>query len=117
MLVAAIDQGSSSTKGALLDPAGDVIATAEAPVAVTRDGERVTHDPEELAGSVAAVLAELRRSGAPTAVALVCQRSTCLLWDRDGGRALTPALSWQDRSAAARVEALAPQAAEIARRT
>lgn len=117
MLILAVDQGSSSTKGALLDEAGAVHARAEAAIGVDRSGSRVAHDPEELLGSVRQVLAELAVAGRPDAVALACQRSTCLLWERDGGRPLTAALSWQDLSAAGRAAALSPRAAEIARRT
>src|SRR6476619_2102265 len=101
MLIAAVDQGSSSTKGALLDERGAVHARAEAAVGVRRDAGSVTHDPEELFASVRRVLVELAaaaRPARPDAVALACQRSTCLLWERDSGRPLTPALSWQDLS-------------------
>lgn len=117
LLILAVDQGSSSTKGALVDDAGVVHARAEAAVGVDRAGSRVTHDAEELLGSVRRVLAELARAGTPDAVALACQRSTCLLWERDGGRPLTAALSWQDLSAAGRLAALMPRAAEVARRS
>ncbi len=117
MLIAAVDQGSSTTKGALLDGSGVVRAQAAAPVAIERVGARARHDPEALLASVQQVLAELARAGTPDAVALACQRSTCLLWERESGRPLTAALSWQDLAAAGRVAALAPRAAEIGRRT
>ena len=118
MLVAAVDQGSSSTKGALLDArTGEAVAVASAPVAIHRDGERAEHDPEAVLASVRRVLDELATAGRPAALALACQRSTCLLWERAGGRPLTVALSWQDTSAASRVRELAPLAGEVARRT
>ena len=117
MRIAAVDQGSSSTKGALLDENGTVHARVEAKVSVRRDGNRVAHDPEELLASVLRVLGELAREGRPDAVALACQRSTCLVWERDGARPLTPALSWQDLSAAERAAALEPYMLEIAQRT
>lgn len=118
MLVAALDQGSSSTKGALLDArTGASVAAASAPVEIRREGERAEHDPEAVLASVRRVLDELAAAGRPAALALACQRSTCLLWERAGGRPLTAALSWQDTSAAPRVRELAPLAAEVARRT
>jgi glycerol kinase len=117
MLIAAVDQGSSSTKGALLDETGSVHARAEAAVEVTRDGASVTHDATHLLDTVERVLAELARCGRPDAVALACQRSTCLLWDRATGAPLTRALSWQDLSARERTATLAPHAGEIAHRT
>src|ERR1051325_4805062 len=117
MRIAAVDQGSSSTKGALLDESGAVHARAEVAVGVRREGSSVTHDPEELFQSVRRVLDELASVARPDAVALACQRSTCLLWQRDSTRALTPALSWQDLSGRERAEALDPYAPEIAKRT
>ena len=45
--------------------------------------------------------------GPVAAIGLTCQRSTCLVWDRETGQALTPALSWQDTSQTVRAEALA----------
>ena len=117
MLIAAVDQGSSSTKGALLDENGSVHARAEEPVEVTRGGASITHDPAQLLESVDSVLAQLSRGRRPDGVALACQRSTCLLWDRSTGAPLTRALSWQDLSAHDRVAALGPHADEVARRT
>lgn len=115
--IAAIDQGSTATKGAVLSPAGETLATAAVEVPRFAHGVRVMHDPEALLASVRGVLGELRRHGPLAALGLACQRSTCLVWERASGRALTPALSWQDRREVERVEALAPHAAEIARRT
>ena len=118
MLVAALDQGSSSTKGALIDArTGRTLAAARAAVAIDRRGERAEHDPEAVLASVRRVIDELAAAGRPAALALACQRSTCLLWERASGRPLTAALSWQDTSAAARVRELAPAGDEVARRT
>ena len=117
MLVAAIDQGSTRTKAALVDDAGRVVAVAEREVAQRVDGARVEHDPEALLAGVRDVLAELCRTGRPDALALACQRSTCLVWERATGRPLTFAVSWQDRRAAAAVAALGDHAAEVSRRT
>jgi glycerol kinase len=117
-LVAAIDQGSSSTKGAVFDDEGGVRAEAAVEVASRADGDRVEHDAFDLAAGVESVLAELRRAGPLAALGIACQRSTCLLWDRRSGRPVTPALSWQDRRAAAAARHLAPRLAEeVARRT
>jgi glycerol kinase len=117
MLIAAVDQGSSSTKGALIDETGAVRARAEVKVSVRRERASVTHDPEELLASVLRVLAELEKERRPDAVALACQRSTCLVWERESGRPLTPALSWQDLSAAERAKELEPYTLEITQRT
>ena len=91
MRIAAVDQGSSATKGALFDERGVVLARAQAAVGTQHDGVHVTHDPAELLASVRHVLAELAGAGRPDAVALACQRSTCLLWERATGKPLTAA--------------------------
>lgn len=102
--LALLDQGSTTTKAALVDERGRLLASAEeATPAVRRDG-RVAHDAEAVAAAVERLLAEVSRAGRPAAVGLTCQRSTCLLWDRETGAALTPALSWQDTSAAERLD-------------
>ncbi len=115
--IAAIDQGSTSTKGAVLTPTGERLATASVEAPRFAEGVRVMHDPEALLAGVRSVLAELRRHGPLAALALACQRSTCLVWERASGRPLTPALSWQDRRETDRVDALAAHAEAIARRT
>ncbi len=116
-LIAAIDQGSTLTKGVLYDEAENPVARAEAAVEARLDGVRVEHEPAALVDGVRGVLGELARSGPIAALGLACQRSTCLVWERRSGRALTPALSWQDRRQAAELAELADRADEVARRT
>jgi glycerol kinase len=78
----------------------------------------VEHDAGELARGVVELVQELSLRGEKVAaLGLTCQRSTCLVWDRDSGEPLTPALSWQDRSEIDRVEKLAEHGAEVTRRT
>ncbi len=112
-----LDQGSTATKGALLDRRGRIVAQEEVPVDTRAEGERVELDAEALLAGVLQVLERCAREGEPDALALACQRSTCLLWEREGGRPLTPALSWQDRREAARVERLAHGSETVARLT
>ncbi len=116
-VIAAVDQGSTGTKGALIDAAGRRLAECSRQVERAASGARVEHDAEALATSVEETLAELAGAGAPAAIGLTCQRSSCLVWERDGGRALTPVLSWQDLSESARVAALADHADEVTRKT
>jgi glycerol kinase len=115
--IVVIDQGSTSTKGALYSSAGERLRTASVAVERSVDGVRVEHQPLALAAGVERVLDQLAEGVELAAVGLGCQRSTCLVWERESGQPLTPALSWQDRSQADRVEALAGHAPEIARRT
>ena len=62
-------------------------------------------------------LAEVLDAGPAVAVGLTCQRSTCLVWDRESGRPLTRAVSWQDVRETERVAGLAAHAEEVALRT
>lgn len=104
-LWAAVDQGSTSTKGALISDRGDLIFETRLPVARKVSGSSVVHDPTALAQGVVRVLNRLLSRAPRDSVAgigLTCQRSTCLLWDRKSGEAITEALSWQDRSQARR---------------
>ena len=58
-LIAVVDQGSTSTKAALVDAAGRRLAVASRPVERTVAGARIEHDPESLAASVESCLEEL----------------------------------------------------------
>ncbi|MEE8277480.1 MAG: FGGY family carbohydrate kinase [Thermoanaerobaculia bacterium] len=116
-LFAVIDQGSTATKGALLTYRGERRFETSLPVERRAEGPSVVHDPEALAAGVESVLEQLLAAGRVTAIGLACQRSTCLLWERESGKALTAALSWQDRSEAERVEGLVHRAEEVSRRT
>jgi len=101
--ILAIDQGTSATKALVLGPGNEVLGSAEAPVHPrgTADGG-VEQDPEELYRSVlGAGTAALAQARAPVrAMALANQGETVLAWDRRSGRALTPAIVWQDRRSA-----------------
>lgn len=102
--VLAIDQGSSATKCLLVDRAGTILARASVPVAEThpRTGW-VEQDAEALWQSVrAAVSACLdgRPVGGIVAVGISNQRESLVLWERAGGTALAPVVSWQDQRGA-----------------
>ncbi|MCP4200859.1 MAG: hypothetical protein GY769_02865 [bacterium] len=120
VLWAAVDQGSTSTKGALISEQGDAVLEARARVQRVVSGDSVVHDPEALAEGVTRVLNRLLTKAPEASVAgigLTCQRSTCLVWDRESGEPLTEALSWQDRSQARRAVRLAHHDRMIRRRT
>ena len=100
MNILAIDQGTSATKALVLGPGNEVLGSAEEAVhpRSTADGG-VEQDPEELFRSVLdAGKAAIGQARAPVhAMALANQGETVLAWDRRSGRALTPAIVWQDR--------------------
>jgi glycerol kinase len=106
-LFLALDQGGSSSRAVLFDALGQEVAAARVPIDTQRAaGDRVEHDPDELvrslqvAGQKACDSDEAR--GRPViAAGLATQRSTIVCWDRDSGRPLSAAISWQDRRNAA----------------
>ena len=73
----------------------------------------VEHDPEELWASVLGAAEDAVRAAgvAPTelgAIGIANQRETTVLWERASGRAVAPAIVWQDRRTAARCRELPP---------
>lgn len=97
-----IDQGSSSTKGVLIDQDGLVLEEWRAPVPdVHRDGRRMEQDPAGLLSSVQEVfqsgLEAASRDDRPLrAWGLAVQRSGVLAWDSRSGAVLHPMITWAD---------------------
>lgn len=98
MRVAAIDQGTTSTRVLVADTDG----TLEIACAVTHQQFHpqpgwVEHDPEEL-------LANIRRcleaAGPVDAIGIDNQGESCLAWDAETGAALSPVIVWQDNRTA-----------------
>jgi len=97
---AGLDLGSSSIKAVLVQRDGRAGGAARRAIATRRlPGGRVEHDAEAvLDAAVSALRAILPkgRNGGQESLGIATQRSTVLFWDRDTGRPLTPAYSWQD---------------------
>ena len=98
----AIDQGTTSSRAMVFDDRGQVMASAqqEFPQYFPQDGW-VEHDGMELLRSVknmlSQVMANLPDGIFPTAMGITNQRETTLIWDRDTGVPIYPAIVWQDR--------------------
>ncbi|GEO86619.1 carbohydrate kinase [Ciceribacter naphthalenivorans] len=65
------------------------------------------HDPEELLANISAVLAA---AGPVDAIAIANQGESCLAWDAETGKALSPVIVWQDARTADALAALGPEA-------
>jgi len=110
--VLAIDQGTSSTKALVVSDGREVLGEGNAPVHPQAGAQgAVEQDPEELFQSIVdAGRAALQAARAPVAaVGLANQGETVLRWDRESGRPLGAALSWQDRRAVSVTRELEPQ--------
>ncbi|RZT16944.1 glycerol kinase [Kribbella sp. VKM Ac-2569] len=100
--VAAVDQGTNSSRCILFDRRGRLVSVAqrEHRQLFPRPGW-VEHDAEEIWRNVARVVpAAIRQIGAApsqvVAIGITNQRETSLLWDRRTGRPIGHAVVWQD---------------------
>ena len=102
MYIAAIDQGTTSSRCLVFDSAGRVVADAQQEFTqiLPRPGW-VEHDAAEIWASVEAVVAlALERGGLAasdlTAVGITNQRETTVVWDAATGEPVHNAIVWQD---------------------
>jgi glycerol kinase len=101
-LVAALDQGTTSTRFMIFGPQGQTVAAAQLPhrQIFPRPGW-VEHDPLEILENsdrvIATALEGAGLSGADLAgIGITNQRETTVVWDRETGRPLHNAIVWQD---------------------
>lgn len=119
MLVAGIDQGTTSTKGLLLGPDGIAGALPALPHRQSFPVPgRVEQDADELLANVQALAVAAIHAGAHS-LGLANQGETVIAWNRDTGEPLAPAITWQDERTAAAVARLVHDGAgdEVAERS
>ncbi|WP_380167219.1 glycerol kinase GlpK [Jannaschia sp. R86511] len=111
--VAAVDQGTTSTRCILFDHAGRLAAVAqrEHRQHLPRPGW-VEHDAQEILRNVLRVVGEAVQDvgagpGQVVALGIANQRETTVLWDPRTGQPYGHAVVWQDLRTEARVEELA----------
>jgi glycerol kinase len=110
--VIGIDQGTSNTKALLIDHDGNVAAKASRPIKVThpRPGW-VEQDPAAMVANVTACVRELLAKTGTDAKQVVAlgldnHTETLVLWRKDTGEPVHPAIVWQCRRSTAESEAL-----------
>jgi len=111
--IAAIDQGTTSSRCMIFDAAGAVAASAQVEhrQIFPRPGW-VEHDALEIWANVSGVVssAMAKLGVAPrdlAAVGITNQRETTVLWDRATGEPVANAIVWQDTRTAGLIEAMA----------
>jgi glycerol kinase len=116
-LVLAIDQGTSATKAALVDRAGQVVARAAADLPVHHPHRGwVEQYPAEIWRSVQSAARSCLHGTDPgrlAGIGLSTQRESLLLWDRRTGETLSALISWQDQRTAAMCREYAAAAATV----
>ncbi|MGO4681932.1 FGGY-family carbohydrate kinase [Hyphomicrobium sp. 2TAF46] len=110
MRVAAIDQGTTSTRVLVANTNGNI----EIACAVTHQQNHphagwVEHDPEELLANIRHCL---KAAGQVDAIGLDNQGESCLAWDARTGAAVSPVIVWQDNRTADAVARLKDSGAE-----
>ena len=101
-LLLVIDEGTTSTRAIVFDASGKTVAVAQHEVEshYPQPGW-VEQDPDEIWRlTLAAAQAAIAESGGAeriAAIGITNQRETIVFWDRETGRALAPAIVWQDR--------------------
>lgn len=110
MRIAAIDQGTSSTRS--------LVANAGGALEITHSVEHrqfypqagwVEHDPEELIKNIQACA---NAAGMVDAIGIDNQGESCLAWDGRSKQALSRVIVWQDNRTIERIEALKAQGLE-----
>src|ERR1039457_1248017 len=110
--ILALDQGTTSSRAILFDKAGTIAAVAQhAFQQFYPQAGWVEHDPTEiLTSQLSCAVEALGKVGArPRDVAgigITNQRETVIVWESATGKAIHPAIVWQDRRTAARCAAL-----------
>lgn len=102
--ILAIDEGTTNSKAVLVSHAGDIIASASAPVPISHPKSGwVEQDAEAIWQATATAIADCLKKAPDSeivALGISNQRESILIWDRNTGRPLGPVVSWQCRRTA-----------------
>lgn len=109
-LILSLDQGSSGSRVFALRADGTTAGKESCPLEPRHlPGGRAEYDADELLNSQTGPLNRLidrLPQEAGLCLAVSCQRSTVVLWDRQTGKPLCPVLTWQDGRAQAEADAV-----------
>lgn len=112
-----IDQGTHASRCIIFDSAENIIAQSEYPLSLYRQGEHfIEQNPEKILASIYYCIDKLQQKGKLAHIsraALVTQRSTIIGWNKNSGKALSSAISWQDTRASSLLAPLRPFTQEI----
>src|SRR3546814_3827103 len=110
MSIAAIDQGTTSTRALMLQPDGSArVAKAVEHRQIYPQPGWVEHDPEELIDNLNACAEAIGEAGA---LGIDNQGESCLAWNAETKEAVSPVIVWQDSRTAGIIESLKQDGAE-----
>ncbi|KTC92991.1 MULTISPECIES: glycerol kinase GlpK [Legionella] len=117
----AIDQGTSSTRAMLYTKKGRLVLASQYPLTqyYPKPGW-VEHDPEEIWQKTLQAMQDIILqvdSKKVQACGITNQRETTLIWDKQSGKCLAPAIVWQDRRTQSFCESLSDRAELIQQKT
>src|SRR5579863_7834543 len=110
--ILALDQGTTSSRAILFDEAGSIAAVAQHEFKqFYPQAGWVEHDPMEiLTSQLSCAVEALGKAGARprdvAAIGITNQRETVIVWERETGKPIHPAIVWQDRRTAPLCESL-----------
>lgn len=113
-VILAIDEGTSGTRAATVSADGDVSCLEYLPLEVDTPRPGVVEQDanailEKTVAACRATIAQASQNGLRiVAMAIATQRATAVLWDTTTGRALVPAMVWQDTRYVGELNRLAP---------
>ena len=117
----AIDQGTQSTRAAVITGQGSVVELFQVPVALNRVSDLVVEqDGDELADSIWQAIGKVvspENQNRILAGGLATQRSSVIAWERESGKPLSKVISWQDVRGHELVESFDSQTAARIQRT
>ena len=102
-VILSIDQGTTSSRALVVSARGEILHAAQEEFAQHYPGDGwVEHAPDDIWGTVERTLSACRdwcesNGHTPRAIGITNQRETTLVWDRETGEAIHPAIVWQDR--------------------
>ncbi len=121
--ILSIDQGTTSTRAILFEKNGNQLVSAQKEFAQHYPANAwVEHDPEDIWQTTLSTCLEVIEQSQSLHVNVSCvgitnQRETTLIWDRTTGKAIYPAIVWQDRRTSQYCEDIKEHADLIKRKT
>ncbi len=112
MYLMALDQGTTSSRCIIFDKSGDIISMAQKEFTqYFPQSGWVEHDANEIWASQVSVMTEAMaqcsiEANEIAAIGITNQRETTIVWDKDTGEPICPAIVWQCRRTADYVEQL-----------